>query len=162
MKKKTASACDNWQTPKYLYDKLDSEFHFDFDPCPYSEGEPLFDGLACEWKQKNFINPPYSRGLKEAFVVKAIHEARKGKVCVLLLPVSTSTKLFHDWIVPHAKEIRFIKGRISFTGRSLVGKLHTTTPGVNDSMIVVIGPLSSAEHQRFKGPILKLYEVIKK
>ena len=26
---------DDWATPKSLYDKLDSIYHFDFDPCPY-------------------------------------------------------------------------------------------------------------------------------
>lgn len=25
---------DNWETPKKLYNQLDNEFHFDFDPCP--------------------------------------------------------------------------------------------------------------------------------
>lgn len=37
-----------WLTPPALYEQLDAEFHFDFDPCPY----PLpdgFDGLTCEW-----------------------------------------------------------------------------------------------------------------
>jgi hypothetical protein len=28
-----------WLTPPDIYDKLDKEFHFDFDPCPY----PLSD-----------------------------------------------------------------------------------------------------------------------
>jgi hypothetical protein len=45
-----------------------------------------------EWGDRNFINPPYSRKLKEAFVRKAISESKKGKLCVMLLPVSTSTK----------------------------------------------------------------------
>ena len=25
---------DNWATPKKLYDELNKEFNFDFDPCP--------------------------------------------------------------------------------------------------------------------------------
>jgi hypothetical protein len=51
----------------------------------------------------NFINPPYSRKLKEAFIRKALEESKKGKTCVLLLPVSTSTAIFHDVILPNAK-----------------------------------------------------------
>ena len=39
---------------------------------------------------------------------------KKGKVCVFLIPVSTSTKLFHKWIKPNATEIEFIEGRIKF------------------------------------------------
>ena len=28
------SLSSHWATPKWLYDELDKEFHFDFDPCP--------------------------------------------------------------------------------------------------------------------------------
>lgn len=101
---------DNWGTPKEFYEQLNKEFNFDFDPCPLNHS---FDGLSCEWGQSNFINPPYSRKLKEAFVQKAFEESKKGKICVLLLPVSTSTKLFHEIIYPNC-EIRFIKKRLKF------------------------------------------------
>lgn len=37
---------DDWKTPKEFYDKLDQEFHFDFDPCPLKSS---FDGLAISW-----------------------------------------------------------------------------------------------------------------
>ena len=29
------SKSDVWLTPKSVYDKLNEEFNFDFDPCPY-------------------------------------------------------------------------------------------------------------------------------
>ena len=101
---------DNWATPKEVYDKLNSEFKFDFDPCPL---DFKIDGTKCEWGKSNFVNPPYSRKLKEAFILKAYEESKKGNICVLLLPVSTSTKIFHEIILPNA-EIRFWKGRINF------------------------------------------------
>ena len=102
---------------------LCAEFNFDFDPCPFNDGEitPDKDGLIIEWGKSNYINPPYSRMLKEAFVKRAVDESKKGKVCVMLLPVSTSTKLFHEWIQPNAKEIRFVKGRIAFEGVNTFG-----------------------------------------
>ena len=25
---------DDWATPSWIYDQLDAEFHFNFDPCP--------------------------------------------------------------------------------------------------------------------------------
>jgi len=59
------------------------------------------------------VNPPYSRKLKEAFVKKAFEESKKGKLCVLLIPCSTSTKLFHEIIYPNC-EIRFVRGRLKF------------------------------------------------
>ncbi len=143
MKQRNLQHKDNWATPKDFYDKLDAEFHFDFDPCPLNPNEitPNKDGLLIEWGKRNYINPPYSRKLKEAFVKKAVDESRKGKLCVMLLPVSTSTKLFHDHIKPNAKEIRFVRGRISFEGINTFGKkVGKGSAPMHDSMIVVFPP----------------------
>ncbi len=88
-------------------------------------------------KASIFINPPYSRKLKEAFVIKAIEESKKGKLCVMLLPVSTSTQLFHKHILPNQKEIRFIEKRIKFCGVNTKGEFVTGKAGMHDSMVVV-------------------------
>lgn len=125
---------DDWKTPNDFYKKLDEVYHFDFDPCPYQAD---FDGLEIEWGGANFINPPYSRKLKEAFVKKALQESRKGKTCVLLLPVSTSTALFHEVILPNAKKIEFIRGRLKFEQKDKNGVFHAKGCGQHDSMIVV-------------------------
>ena len=45
-------------TPPEIYARLDSEFHFDFDPCPYPKPGG-FDGLTREWGQSNYCNPPF-------------------------------------------------------------------------------------------------------
>ena len=131
---------DNWATPKEFYNKLNEEFVFDFDPCPFNDGEitPDKDGLLIEWGKMNFVNPPYSRKLKEAFVKRAVEFKRKGKSSVMLLPVSTSTALFHDWILPNADDIRFVRGRISFEGVNTFGKLvGKGSAPMHDSMVVV-------------------------
>ena len=88
-------ASDHWATLKYLYDELNKEFNFDFDPCPLHSN---FDGLAIEWGKSNFVNPPYNRIDKPKFIEKAYFEWRKGKTVVMLIPVSTSTKHFHEYI----------------------------------------------------------------
>ncbi len=139
MKNRSINHSDNWATPKEFYDKLNKEFDFDFDPCPLNTEEitPDKDGLLIEWGQRNYINPPYSQKLKEAFVEKAIEESKKGKLCVMLLPVSTSTKLFHDKILPNAKDIRFVKGRIKFLGVNTFGEYVTDKSPMHDSMIVI-------------------------
>lgn len=139
MKNRNLDHSDNWATPKEFYSELNNEFNFDFDPCPLNLEEitPDKDGLIIEWGQRNFINPPYSRRLKEAFVERAIEESKKGKICVMLLPVSTSTKLFHENIQPNAKEIRFVKGRIKFLGVNSKGEYVTDKSPMHDSMIVV-------------------------
>jgi len=137
MKNRNLNHSDNWKTPKALYDKLDTEFHFDFDPCPYTEFIPTIDGLTCEWGRSNFVNPPYSRKNKEAFIKKAVEEHKKGKRVVMLLPVSTSTKIFHDWILPYACDIRFVRGRIAFHGYNTKGEWSEKNKGMHDSMIVI-------------------------
>lgn len=101
----------NWKTPKEFYEGLNSEFHFDFDPCPVN---PKFNGLEIEWGKSNFCNPPYKIREQEKFIVKGISEWKKGKTVVFLLPSRTDTKRFHELLLPNASEIRFIKGRLKF------------------------------------------------
>lgn len=136
MKNRNQKHSDHWATPAYFYKKLDAEFGFDFDPCPLNY---VVDALALDnWPGYHiYINPPYSRTLKEAFVIKAIEESKKGKLCVMLLPVSTSTALFHVHIQPNAKEIRFIRGRIKFEGVNTYGNFVTDKTPMHDSMLVV-------------------------
>lgn len=124
---------DHWATPKWLYNKLNQEFNFDFDPCPLHAD---FDGLSIEWGKSNFINPPYNRKDKDMFIKKAYDEWKKGKTCVLLIPSATSTKAFHDFIYGKA-EIRFLRGRVAFEGINTKGERVTTKKGKHDSMIVI-------------------------
>jgi site-specific DNA-methyltransferase (adenine-specific) len=101
---------EDWRTPKKLYEQLDKEFHFDFDPCPLN---PQFDGLKVEWGQSNFVNPPYGRGI-DKWLKKAREENIKGKTSVILIYVQQSSTLaFHKYIYPYA-EIRLIRGRLRF------------------------------------------------
>lgn len=103
-----SSERQNWKTPKAFYQALDSEFRFDFDPCPPN---PNFDGLAVEWKESNFVNPPYNEIAD--WVKKSYEEHMKGKTVVMLIPSRTDTRWWHEYIMK-AKEIRFIKGRLKF------------------------------------------------
>ena len=116
-----------WLTPPDVYAKLDAEFHFDFDPCPY----PLpagFDGLTCDWGRSSYVNPPFGSILRfphngcqhvtatpksrtcvkcgsvgkkagpTAWVRKAIAEHRKGKTVVLVYPID-------KWVLMIVREI---------------------------------------------------------
>lgn len=137
MKNRNLQHKDDWETPYYFYKKLNKEFDFTFDPCPLRWDLSEWDGLKISWGERNFVNPPYSRKLKDAFVIKAIEESKKGKLCVVLLPVSTSTQLFHRHILPNKKYIRFIEKRIKFEGYNSEGKYVTNKVGMHDSMIVI-------------------------
>lgn len=82
-----------------------------FDPCP---SNPTFDGLAIQWHEFNFVNPPYDD--KVEWILKAIEQQKKDRTSVLLLPVDTSTNWFHDLIVKFAS-VSFIKNRLYFNGK---------------------------------------------
>jgi len=93
-----------WLTPPDLYARLDAEFHFDFDPCPFPL-PPGFDGLTCEWGQSNYVNPPFGSIIHEgrkkgptAWVRKAIAEHRKGKTVVLVYPIDKWVLMLLDVI----------------------------------------------------------------
>lgn len=81
-----------WLTPPDIYYQLDSEFHFDFDPCKY----PMMDdGLLTNWGKMNYVNPPFRSkdGSPTAFVRKAIEESKKGNSSVLMLPTQSYVNL---------------------------------------------------------------------
>lgn len=103
------SLSPHWATPKGLYDELNNEFHFDFDPCPLKSG---IDGLAMTWGKVNFINPPYGRQIG-VWIDRAYAESCAGKTCVMLLPSRTDTKWWHNGVLK-SQEIRFIRGRLKF------------------------------------------------
>jgi site-specific DNA-methyltransferase (adenine-specific) len=122
---------DNWITPPKLYDELNKEFKFNFDPCPitWKEGDP--DGLSIDWGSSTFCNPPYSK--VALWIKKAYDEWKKGKKIVMLINVITDTKAFHEYIYNKA-ELRFIKGRISFIDPNNPTKKQ---PNVKASMLVI-------------------------
>jgi len=96
---------DNWGTPKHIKEKYKDYF----DPCPYEYKE---DGLLIDWKEYNFINPPFSK-LKE-FSKKIYEEYKKNKKIVVLIPARTDTKYFHDYLLKCNPRIEFIKGRLKY------------------------------------------------
>lgn len=105
-----SSATDHWSTPKEVYDALNVEFKFDFDPCPLGS---VGGGLECDWGLSNFVNPPYSD--IRNWVAKSYEESRRERLVVLLIPSRTDTRWWHDYVMK-ADEIRFIKGRLKFGG----------------------------------------------
>jgi len=99
-----------WSTPAALYAKLNAEFHFDFDPCPLNGNNNGLAILLTPWRGKRvFCNPPY--GPK---VGKWLERGLEADVAVFLLPARTDTRWFHELVLPKAKEIRFLRGRLRF------------------------------------------------
>lgn len=102
-------ATDNWRTPSSLYNKM-LELGY-FDPCPIEAKE---DGLTIEWKEKNFVNPPYSK--LKVWIIKAIEEAKKQKEIILLIPARTDTQGF-KLLYEYGAHFVFITGRLKFSDK---------------------------------------------
>lgn len=121
MKVHFSSESNEWGTPQEFFERLDEEFNFTLDPCTDGYNvkcEKFFtqedDGLAQDWSNDTvFMNPPYGRAIKD-WIKKAYEESQKGATVVGLIPSRTDTKYWHSYIFNHAKEIRFIKGRLKF------------------------------------------------
>jgi hypothetical protein len=102
-----------WLTPPDLLEQLAAEFGpFDFDPCPFPLPEG-FDGLTCEWGQRNYVNPPFGsimhQGKKKgptAWVRKALDEWRKGKLVVLVYPIDKWILMLLKAIIGEHGDIR--------------------------------------------------------
>jgi phage N-6-adenine-methyltransferase len=142
------SRSEVWRTPDALYRALDQEFDFTVDAAA-DEGNArcdLFiaqesDALAVSWAgERIFVNPPYGRALGR-WVHKAMLEAQEcGALVVMVLPARTGNIWFHRYCLPHA-EIRFIRGRLSFTVAERAGRMRAPF----DSMVVVFRPYRIGE-----------------
>lgn len=145
MKKRTkdrGTKNDDWETPDYIYmliERLTTLKKEDlFDPCPLNAD---FDGLSIDWKDYNYINPPYNITDKPKFVKKAYEEYKKGKMCIMLIPATTETRWFHELIVPNAL-VYLIKGRVRFKGTNSKGEYVTDKTGQSGSMLIIFGDKS--------------------
>ena len=98
-------------TPDYIYDALNAEFDFDFDPAPIN---PTFDGLSVPWGKRNYINPPYND--LASWVRKGISEMSRGVMSVFLIPFRPQRLFFWDLVMPNASEIRFFQDNVTFKG----------------------------------------------
>lgn len=127
-----SSASDDWSTPQDVYDKLNAEFLFTDDPCPLGGT----DGLERAWGGIVFVNPPYSN--VKGFMEKALQEMLRQNThtAVFLVPSRTDTKWWHSYVLPYAKEIRFIKGRLKFGGFNKKGEPITNSAPFPSCIIV--------------------------
>ena len=104
------SKSDVHLTPDKVFDMIKEYWDYEksdlFDPCPL---DPDFDGLEIDWKNINFVNPPYT--LLSEFVQKALEE--RPKKTIMLLPAKTDQPWFHS-LYHYWARIIWIKGRLKF------------------------------------------------
>ena len=107
------SNSEEWYTPKWIYDLLNTKYKFTLDPCATATSAKTAkyftketDGLKQDWGGNVvFVNPPYGRTMYD-WVKKCYEESLKpDTVVVMLIPAHTDTKYFHDYIFKYAKDL---------------------------------------------------------
>lgn len=143
----------DYETPPGLVADLAAEFGaFEIDVAATHANKkaprcwtPAEDGLAQDWAGLVcWMNPPYGKATK-AWVKKA-SEAKARVVC--LLPARTDTAWFHDYVLPRATVVRFLRGRPKFLldGKPvLCPKTGKPASGKFPSMVVVFDNLEVAK-----------------
>ena len=112
---------DLWATPDHVFNKLDSIYRFDTDPCCLPDTAtckdfwtPTENGLIQDWGGRRlYVNPPYSRGNIDKWAEKCAKEAVNSLV-VALLPVSTSSDWFKHYVLGNS--LYWVNKRIRFKG----------------------------------------------
>lgn len=137
----SSNTCE-WETPLDFFRKLDDEFHFELDVCATPENAKCKryftreqDGLKQEWTGMCWMNPPYGRVIS-LWMKKALDSSLGGATVVCLIPARTDTAWWHSYVIPHAAEIRFIRGRLRFSGKQ---------PAPFPSAVVVFRPPANKE-----------------
>jgi len=118
-----SSKRQDWRTPQNFFNQINAEFGFDLDASATKENakcnvflsEGADDALTVTWSDygsRAFMNPPYGREIGK-FVKKA---SESGIFVACLVPSRTDTKWWHEYVIPRASEVRFIRGRLKFDG----------------------------------------------
>jgi len=113
-----------WNTPQDLFEELNEEFHFNFDPAhPPVIGNYDENALTKQWhirdnkrvKLRIYLNPPYDRKLMERFIKKVWQEMCEGRaeMAVFLLPLRATAMRFLIKL-DKGVEFRLLEKRLHF------------------------------------------------
>ena len=123
------SISERWQTPDWLFDRLDQEFRFTLDAAADETNHKVHrwlgpsglyaDALALDVFAvggRVWCNPPYRKtgGGIYPWLDKGLQTARAGATCVMLVYARTDTKAWTDLVHPYADEVRLVAGRLKF------------------------------------------------
>jgi site-specific DNA-methyltransferase (adenine-specific) len=160
-----SSASDNHPTPQTFFDDLNAEFGFVLDVAAsvanrktdafYGLDHPdpeRRNGLAADWAADAarlggavWANIPYGRGVTAKWMAKAAEAAAAGATVVCLVPSRTGTRWFHEHVLAHDAEVRFVKGRLKF------GDAKNSAPF--DSLVIVFRPPTTQPRPEADAPL---------
>ena len=109
---------DEWETPPWLYQALDSEFSFTMDGAATAGNTKhrrysSVDALLAWDNERVFCNPPYSA------IEPFVRMAYSAEIAILLLPVRTDNDWFKLLVYRNA-ELRWLRKRVAFLMNGVV------------------------------------------
>lgn len=140
-----------WGTPSDFFESMVDMFGgFDLDACAAGAHiakcadfiSPSQDALKTEWGPVGsnvFVNPPYGREIGP-FVERAVGQAQAGRLVVALIPCRPDTRWFTEWVMPHAAQLYFIKGRLAYENWTGGVKTPATARAPMPSCVAVFRP----------------------
>ena len=82
-----------WETPQWLFDELDKEFHFTLDAAASKTNAKCSrffnkkdDALTQKWEGVVWCNPPYGKNVTGKWTEKALEENRGGQLLFYFYP----------------------------------------------------------------------------
>ncbi|MBF0115300.1 MAG: Rha family transcriptional regulator [Magnetococcales bacterium] len=113
------------------------------------------DGLQQEWHGNVWLNPPYARGLIEAFVERLLEQYQTGNTqqAIVLVDNRTDTRWFQQ-LCSAASAVAFTKGRVNFYNETV----ESSSPA-NGSAFIYLGQNSQAFRQAFESHCLVLFTI---
>jgi len=145
---------DDWQTPQWLFDKLDNQYNFNFDCCASKDNHKIIFYSTDFFNFKNkinhtcWMNPPFSKA-KEMF--EHFFKVVKRGVCIYRCD-NLETKIWQNIIFMNADWILIPKGRISYEGKegngsrfpsALIGVGVEVPNGIDGSILLIKTQLQS-------------------
>jgi phage N-6-adenine-methyltransferase len=135
---------DDWETPKELFEKLDSIFEFSFDLAASEKNKKTKkffsvkeDSLSQDWNDifgTAFLNPPFSKA--KSFFKKASES--KNPIVAIYKSANVESQTWQDFIFPHA-QVFFLRGRVNFEGKE-----NATSPTFGSALIFYRTRMSDA------------------
>lgn len=119
------AACTVWLTPPAILDALGGALSFDLDPCaapaprPWATARRMIgpddgDGLAIEWHDRVWLNPPYTSAELDRWMARMADHGQG----VALIFARTETQAFHRHVWQRATGLLFLEGRLHFHDRN--------------------------------------------
>jgi len=130
---------DNWWTPGDLREEILRRWDVTLDAaaCNASRLVPEYlgpdhpskarrDALECSWSTYAgdgtvYLNPPYRPALLKPFLAQAVKTARRGTPVVGLIPASTDTLWWREYVTTPRADVEFLVGRLRFGGPHATG-----------------------------------------